>query len=173
MSILDNFKKTIGGKKEGEEKKAEAKEKVVEAKKEVVEKKVVEKAKTEKPEKKIKKEASSKKKGKSIFGGNKKKEKEDIPAERYGVLKSPHLTERATDLAKENKYIFKVAADANKIQIRKAIEDLYGVSVTKVNVINVPRKAVRLGRSQGFKTGYRKAIVAVKEGERIELVESP
>ena len=165
MSILDNFKK----KKAVKEDKKEVKE-VKEEKKEMADKEV---KKATKKAKEVKEVKNAKKKSKSIFGRKKKIDKEDILTEHYNVLREPHLTERATDLMKENKYVFKIASDANKIQVRKAIENLYGVSVTKVNVVNIPRKRIRYGRGFGFKTGYRKAIVTLREGERIELVESP
>ena len=159
MSILDSFKKKKTEKKVKEDKK--------EAKKEVKEAAVKQVKKAAKEMKEVKKA----KKGKSVFGKKKKIDKEDIPAEYYDIFKEPHLTERATDLMKENKYVFKIASDANKIQVRKAIENLYGVSVMKVNVINIPRKRIRYGRGFGFKTGYRKAIVTLRKGERIEMVE--
>ncbi len=167
MSILDSFKKKKI-RKEVKEDKKEVKE-VKEGKKETVVEKV---KKVTKEMKKVEEVKSVKKRGKNILGKKKKVDKEDIPAEYYSVLRSPHLTERANDLMKENKYVFKIDFGANKIQVRKAIENLYGVSVAKVNVINIPRKRIRYGQGFGFKTGYRKAIVSLKEGERIELVES-
>ena len=169
MSILDSFKKKKTEKEVEEDKKEVKEEKKETAIKEV--KKATKETKEVKRVKEVKEVKSAKKKGKSVFGKKKKIDKEDILAEHYNILREPHLTERATDLMKENKYVFKIASDANKIQVRKAIENLYGVSVTKVNVVNIPRKRIRYGRGFGFKTGYRKAIVTLKEGERIEVVE--
>ncbi len=168
MSILNNLKKAVGGEKE-EKKEADAKTKETQktAVKEV--KKETKKAIVKEVKKEVKE--TKKKKGKNIFGKKKKVEREDMPAEYYNILKEPHLTERATDLMKENKYVFKIASDANKIQVRKAVENLYRVSVTKVNVVSIPRKKVRYGRGSGFKSGYRKAIVTLKEGDKIEMVE--
>ena len=86
------------------------------------------------------------------------------------ILKSPHVTEKATDLTKKNQYIFKVYPDANKTEIKKAIENLYGVDVLEVKIISIPRKRRRLGRISGWRKGYKKAIVKIKEGQKIEVM---
>lgn len=88
----------------------------------------------------------------------------------YRILKEPHVSEKATVLAKQNKYIFKVYPQANKIETEKAIENLYGVKVKDVNIINVHRKRRVLRGVEGFKTGYKKAIVTLEEGEKIEIM---
>jgi len=88
----------------------------------------------------------------------------------YRILKTPHVTEKATDLVKKNQYVFKVFPEANKTEIKKAIEDLYGVDVESVKTINVPRKQRRLGRIKGWRKGYKKAIVKIKEGQKIEVM---
>ena len=88
----------------------------------------------------------------------------------YRVLESPHITEKATKLGEENKYVFKVFQKANKIEIKKAINDLYGVEVLDIKIINVPRKRKRLGRQFGWKKGYKKAIVKIKKGQKIEII---
>ncbi len=85
-------------------------------------------------------------------------------------LVSPHVTEKATDLAEENKYIFKVLKNSNKKEIKKDVEDSYGVEVESVNIINVPRRKRRLGRQEGWRKGYKKAIVKVKKGQAIEVL---
>lgn len=83
----------------------------------------------------------------------------------------PHVTEKAAILTeKENQYVFKVAPDANKIEIKKAIEGLFGVHVEKVRIINVPKKKRRRGLIEGYKKGYKKAIVKIKKGEKIEIL---
>lgn len=84
------------------------------------------------------------------------------------ILKAPHVTEKAMGLGRENKYIFKVTPNANKPEVKKAIQELYGVKVNDVNIINIPRKKRRLGRSEGFKSGFKKAVVTLKQGEKIE-----
>ena len=70
-----------------------------------------------------------------------------------------------------NKYIFRVAGCANKKQIGRAIEEMYNVHVTSVNTVNIHRKERVRGTRKGWKSGYKKAIVTVKEGEKIELFE--
>jgi large subunit ribosomal protein L23 len=100
----------------------------------------------------------------------KKKEKKKISKIAPRVLKEAHITEKATELTKENQYLFKVYPQANKKQIKKAVEELYGVKVTGVRIINIPKKPRRLGRISGFKKGYKKAIVAIKKGEKIEIM---
>lgn len=88
----------------------------------------------------------------------------------WRVLKEPHITEKATDLVEKNQYVFKVWPQANKTEIKKAIEDLYGVKVVEVKIIKVPPKRRRLGRIEGWRKGYKKAIVKIKEGQKIEVL---
>jgi large subunit ribosomal protein L23 len=90
--------------------------------------------------------------------------------ESWRVLKTPQVTEKATDLVSQNQYVFKVWPRANKVETKKAIEGLYGVDVISVKMIKVPRKQRRLGRIQGFRKGYKKAIVRIKEGQKIEVL---
>ena len=92
------------------------------------------------------------------------------PVETYNVLKTPHITEKATDLTKENKYIFKVFPRTNKKEIKRAIEGLYNVDVVSVRIINIPPKRRRLGRTLGWRKGYKKAIIKIKEGQKIEVL---
>lgn len=87
----------------------------------------------------------------------------------YEVVKEPHISEKATNLAEKNKYIFKVYPNTNKPEIKKAVEGIYGVNVLGVNMIKIPKKKRRLGRTEGFKKGYVKAVVTIKAGQRIEL----
>jgi large subunit ribosomal protein L23 len=86
------------------------------------------------------------------------------------ILISSHISEKATDLGEKNQYIFKVFPTANKTEIKRAIEDLYRVEVSDVKIINVPQKRRRLGRISGWKKGYKKAIVKIKEGQKIEVL---
>ncbi len=99
-----------------------------------------------------------------------KKEKKQVSKIAYRILSSPHITEKATDLSEKNKYIFKVSHKANKIEIKKAIKDVYGVNVIDVKIINVHRKKRKLGKQTGWKKGYKKAIIRVEEGQKIELL---
>jgi len=86
------------------------------------------------------------------------------------ALKTPHITEKAVDLAEKNQYIFKVFKRANKEDLKKAIKEVYGVDVSKVRIIRIPSKRRRLGRSLGEKKGYKKAIVTLKKGQKIEVL---
>ena len=86
------------------------------------------------------------------------------------VLKSPQITEKATFLREKNQFVFKVFSTATKPEIKKSIEEVYGVKVQKVRVINVPKKVKRLGRSRGFTSGYKKAIITLNKGQTIEVV---
>jgi len=88
----------------------------------------------------------------------------------YKILDFPHVTEKAGMLAEKNSYVFRVAAMANKYEIKKAVQDLYGVRVERVNIVNIPRKARRVGRSEGFKPGFKKAMVKLVAGEKIEIM---
>lgn len=87
-----------------------------------------------------------------------------------GIVKYPHISEKATNLGEQDQYIFEVFPKANKNQIKKAIEGIYGVDVLSVNIVNIHRKARRLGRTAGFKSGYKKAIIKIKSGQKIEIL---
>ena len=107
----------------------------------------------------------------------KKSQKIGIPKtreKRHGLawkaLKSPHVSEKATDLVAKNQYTFKILPGTNKIEIKKAVENLYGVDVEKVNIIKIPSKRKRLGKIRGWRKGYKKAIVKVKKGQKIEVL---
>lgn len=88
----------------------------------------------------------------------------------YEVVKEPHISEKATYLAEKNQYTFKVSPSYNKDEIKKAVEGVYGVDVLSVNIIKIPAKKRRLGRTRGFKKGYAKAVVKIKEGQKIEIL---
>lgn len=86
------------------------------------------------------------------------------------LINPPHITEKAHDLTKYRQYIFNVKAQANKNEIKKAIEAIYNVKVEKVRTIIIHTKARRLGKVKGTKAGYKKAIVTLKEGYVLELM---
>lgn len=88
----------------------------------------------------------------------------------YGVVKAPHISEKATNLGQVNQYVFEVFPKSNKIEVKKAIENIYGVDVLRVNMIKIPGKTRRIGRTEGFKSGYKKAVVTIKEGQKIEIL---
>lgn len=86
------------------------------------------------------------------------------------LIKSPIITEKSSDIRKDNlKYVFKVELKTNKIEIKQAIESLFKVKVAKVNTINVKPKSKRVGRYKGMTSRYKKAIVTLKEGEKIDI----
>lgn len=85
------------------------------------------------------------------------------------LIVKPIVTEKATLLLEDNKYVFDVVPKATKPEIKAAIELLFDVKVTKVNTARLPRKTKRVGRFQGFKTQYKRAIVTLQEGDSIEL----
>ncbi|MBI2940932.1 MAG: 50S ribosomal protein L23 [Chloroflexi bacterium] len=87
----------------------------------------------------------------------------------YEVLRRPIITEKNTALNGLNKYTFEIDRRANKPLIRQAVEQIFKVDVTSVNVVTVPGKMRRVGRSRGMTSPWRKAIVTVKAGQRIEL----
>lgn len=93
--------------------------------------------------------------------------------ELYEVLRRPLITEKNTMLGAQNKFTFEVAKDANKIQIRQAVEAMFNVEVNDVNVSRVHGKMRRVGRSHGMTRAWKKAVVTLKPGQRIDLFGTP
>lgn len=90
----------------------------------------------------------------------------------YDILIKPLLTEKMTALKEsENRVSFVVDKRANKIEIKKAVEEAFKVKVASVNVMNLLGKKKRLGRSVGKRPDWKKAIITLKEGEKLELFE--
>ena len=87
------------------------------------------------------------------------------------IIIAPVITEKAAIQAENNIYTFKVAADANKTEIKKAIEAAFGVKVVKVNTLNTKAKAKskRVGRYTGKTNTYKKAFITLADGDKIEL----
>jgi len=124
-------------------------------------------------------------KGGSASGGKKTKKeeakKESIKEEKKAeapkkqiileskILISSHTAEKALMDQKLNHYVFKVSPAANKIMIANEVKKNYNVKVIKVNIVNIPKKARRVGRTKGFRAGYKKAIVTLASGQTIEL----
>ncbi len=79
----------------------------------------------------------------------------------YDVIISPIISEQSMDVAVDKKYTFKVAIDANKTQVKSAIEEIFEVEVAKVNIMNYDGKVKRMGRSVGKTPAYKKAIVTL------------
>ena len=85
------------------------------------------------------------------------------------IILKPIVSEKATILLEDNKYVFDVALKATKTSIKLAIEDLFEVKVVKVNTSRPPRKKKRVGRFIGFKPQYKRAVVTLAEGDSITL----
>lgn len=91
--------------------------------------------------------------------------------EAYRFLMRPIISEKATIGAADRKYTFEVSMDANKVAIKKAIEEVYGVVPTDVNIMNKSGKKVRSGRKYGRTKNIKKAIVTLRKGDSIKLYE--
>jgi len=90
----------------------------------------------------------------------------------HQIIKRPLITEKSTRLKEaENQIAFVVDSQANKVQIRQAVEKLFKVKVEAVRTMNQVGKRKRIGRFVGWKSDWKKAIVTLKEGERIEFFE--
>jgi large subunit ribosomal protein L23 len=89
----------------------------------------------------------------------------------HDVIFKPVLSEKAVQAIAEGKYSFYVHPQANRVQIREAIEKVFEVDVTKINLVNVKGKVKRLGRFAGRRPERKKAIVTLKAGQRIEQLE--
>ncbi len=87
----------------------------------------------------------------------------------YDIAKALMRTEKGTNLMVLNKYLFWVAKDANKIEIKKAVEEIYKVTVAKVNVINVKGKKRRVRYQEGQESDWKKAVVTLKSGDKIDI----
>ena len=87
------------------------------------------------------------------------------------IIIRPVVTEKSISLMENNKYVFKVALSANKIEIKKAVEEIFKVKVVDVNTVRVKGKEKRMGRSVGRTSDYKKAIVQLAEGDSIEIFE--
>lgn len=86
------------------------------------------------------------------------------------IIIRPVITEKSMKLmADDNKVTFEVAKTANKVEVRKAVEALFNVKVTNVNILNTKPKTKRVGRHTGVVSGFRKAIVTLAEGNSIDL----
>ena len=88
------------------------------------------------------------------------------------IILAPVITEKSMYGVAEKKYTFRVAKDANKIEIAKAVEELFSVKVAKVNTVSVKGRFKRMGRTAGYRPDWKKAIVTLTEGSKsIEFFE--
>lgn len=87
------------------------------------------------------------------------------------VIRAPHISEKATVVAeRDNQVVFKVAVDANKLEIKRAVELLFEVEVDSVRVVNVKGKTKRHGMAMGKRANWKKAYVSLKEGQEIDFL---
>ncbi|WP_173355309.1 50S ribosomal protein L23 [Symbiobacterium thermophilum] len=87
------------------------------------------------------------------------------------IILKPLITEKSVAKMSEGKYAFKVRLDANKTQIKQAIEEIFGVTVVRVNTMRVRGKLRRQGKYIGRRSDWKKAIVQLKEGDSIKVFE--
>jgi large subunit ribosomal protein L23 len=125
-------------------------------------------------EKKVKEEMVKEEKSmKDLYNeGDKKTSKKGVKnSVAYRVLVKPLITEKAANLASLNQYAFVVSASANKIDVAKAVFEVYGVKPEKVNIIKVKGKVVNRGRVTGKRKDFKKALVSLKKGDSISIYE--
>src|SRR2546425_1243803 len=92
----------------------------------------------------------------------------------FSSIVRPVVSEKSTVLGEQGKYVFEVAPGANKIQIKRAVEEAFAnkkIQVTSVNIMHVPGKMRRLGRHAGMTRTWKKAVVTLKAGQRLDLFE--
>ena len=89
----------------------------------------------------------------------------------HTIIIEPVITEKSTfQTERQNAYVFKVAPDSNRIEVKAAIEEIFDVKVKKVNTIKQSGKRRRVGRSIGFTSGFKKAVVTLQPGFEIDLL---
>ncbi len=94
-----------------------------------------------------------------------------VSSELVGVIAKPLVTEKSAVLASKGQYVFVVAQDANRVQVRAAVKAAYGVTPVSVNIQRVRGKAVRFGRIEGRRKSWKKAIVTLPKGKTIDVYE--
>lgn len=88
------------------------------------------------------------------------------------IIIRPIVSEKSYEQIEQNRYTFEVHPDSEKVEIRRAVEELFKVKVLRVNTMNIKGKPKRLGRFQGYRSSWKKAIVTLQKGDRIEFFES-
>ena len=89
----------------------------------------------------------------------------------YEVLIRPIITEKNVKLAETRKYVFEVAQDANKIDVKNAVEEAFKVKVVDVNIVSVRKKPRKVGKYEGLKPAVRKAIVTLSDKDKLDIYE--
>jgi len=100
-----------------------------------------------------------------------KKKEVSMGSNAYRILVKPLITEKATKLVAENKYIFVVSVKANKIEVAKAVQEVYGIKPVKVNMIKMMGKVKTRGRVTGQRKDWKKAIIELPKGKTISIYE--
>jgi len=90
----------------------------------------------------------------------------------YDVLLTPVFSEKATAGAELRKYVFKIVENANKGQVSMAVEKIFNVKVSKVNIINIPAKKKVFKQMKGVRSGFKKAVVTLEPGHSLDLMVS-
>ncbi|MEA3463514.1 MAG: 50S ribosomal protein L23 [Patescibacteria group bacterium] len=172
MGLLDRFKKNI--KKEA--KKAGDKTVKVDSGKDVESKKSMKELYEDRPSSSSASVATSAKEakakeGKKAVEGKKMEKRIKKYGNAYWILVKPLVTEKATNLGAENKYVFAVSPRANKIEIAKAINEVYGIKPVAVNIIKMQGKKTRYGKVTGRTKDWKKAVITLPEGKSIKVYE--
>ena len=107
---------------------------------------------------------------KKSTGKVKKVSVDKMPENYFDIIVKPHISEKTFNLSQEDKYVFIVSDGSNKTEIKKAVKSIYGVSVVSVNIINIHSRMKRFRGRMGLKSGYRKAIVKLAKGHKIDLM---
>lgn len=87
----------------------------------------------------------------------------------YDIIKNLVRTEKGTSQEKQRKYLFRVATSATKVDIKRAVQEIYKVKVQDVNTVNVPGKLKRIRYKAGYSSSWKKAVVSLCEGQKIEV----
>lgn len=95
----------------------------------------------------------------------------NVPASyRADVLVRPHVTEKSAILAEKGVYVFEISPRTNKKEVARAIQEIYNVTPVRVNTVNLPKTNVLVRGKRGTKSGVRKALVKLAEGDKIEFI---
>lgn len=100
-----------------------------------------------------------------------KKTAKVIPSDLSGIVLRPLVTEKAAIVAHGGQYTFVVATSANRVQVKSAIKAMYGILPESVNIMRMRGKAVRFGRSNGQRASWKKAVVTLPKGKKIDVYE--
>ncbi len=98
-------------------------------------------------------------------------EKKSVYGDAYKIIMKPLVTEKVSGLGVLNKYVFSVAKNTNKIEVAKAIKEIYGIKPVSVNIIRMSGKKARYGRISGRRKDWKKAIITLPKGETIKVYE--